>query len=278
MTIVAAWLSDLGPGQRFIECVSDSQVTQNDAHTVIPLLNTSAKLFHIPVIARHPGQSGFFDTIYHVHSMGLAFSGSSLIGLNLSSTMSSLTSQLAGVNDTSVPSLEDVCNLAIRITSIYVKFLGDARNQVPEFQGAVLGWCPVRREYRLIHFRPRSFDDPTIISAPFDLNTVSTGFLMGNHTAEIQSKITTHRVGRSGIAWDNAPKVVIEEVIRNRSYQSIGGGLQRGRGLPNGFSLLASCQPLVLGQPAADLSFRGLSLFDHIGNIGPCFVSMTGSV
>lgn len=109
MTIVAAWLSELGTGRKFIECASDSRVTDKYPNSVFTLLNSSAKIFSIPVIARHPGESGLFDTVYHVHSIGLAFCGSSLIGLNLSSSLSSIVSQLASPNAAHVPKLEDLC-------------------------------------------------------------------------------------------------------------------------------------------------------------------------
>lgn len=277
MTIVAAWLSELGTGKRFLECVADSQVSLDDGRGILPLLNTSAKIFPISIIVRHPGTSGNFDTIHHLHSLGIAFSGSSLIGLNLASTLSALTSQLNGTNPTVIPALTDIACLAMRITSKYVQYLGNAQNGVPLFQAAVLGWCHVTGSYQLIRFGPASRDNPVIVSEHFDLNPIGTVFLMGNHTSDIQRDIETYRSGLDGIAWDNAPKIVIENIIRNNRYESIGGGFQRGRGFSNGFFLYAVGQPIVEGEPAADILFRGLSLSNDIGAVGPCFVGMMGS-
>ena len=277
MTIVAAWLSDFGNGHKFIECVSDSRVSDKDGNSVFPLLNSAAKIFALPIIVRHPGTSGFFDTVHHVHSVGLAFSGSSLIGLNLSSTLATLTSQLASTSPSHIPLFEDLAALAIRITTRYVQSLMAVENKVRAFQSAVFGWCPVAKEYKLISFGPTSSEDPTITVNQFDLVQPGAVFLMGDHTPEIREQIINRRNGLSGIAFAIAPKHVIEEIIRQKSYQSIGGTLQRGQGMEQGFQLVAACQPVVHGEPAADIFFRGLSIFSDIGAVGPCFVSMNMS-
>lgn len=121
MTIVAVWLANnTFPDQSFIECISDSRVTDQDSNrTISQLLNNSAKIFSIPVIARCPGVTGEYDTQYYVNSFGLAFSGSSLIGLNLASTISSMTSQLVGPSSTAVPSFQDVADFSVRVTRKY---------------------------------------------------------------------------------------------------------------------------------------------------------------
>lgn len=278
MTIVAAWLSNMNSGQDFIECVSDSQVTHSDRNSTIPLLNTSAKIFNIPIIARCPSARGFFEDVYHVHSVGMAFSGSSLIGLNLSSTLASLTSQLGGIDQASIPSLNNIADLAIRITRKYVFFLGNANNgQVPLFHCAILGWCRINRQYQLIHFGPTSDRNPEIKVERFNLERYGPVFLMGDNLQDIERDIVSSRSGLTGIQWDVVPKQIVEKVIRERTYPTIGGGLQRGRGLEIGFQLIAAGQPIVYGEPAADILFRGLSIFSDIGAVGPCVVSMNMS-
>jgi hypothetical protein len=277
VTIVAVWLNGASTGQQFIECIADSRVTEEDNnHTISQLLNISAKILSIPIVARCPGPSGSYDIRHHIHSFGLAFSGSSLIGLNLSSTISSLTSQLVGRNKTAIPSFQDIADLAVRITRHYVQDYGNAYGKVPLFQAAIFGWCPVNQTYQLTTFGRSNGHSASVFVKPFDLNTPDSVFLMGDHIEEIQNEIVIHRHNfLASMARDMGPRTIIARIIRARTYLSIGGALQDGRGSSNGFYLCPSVQAVVCGEQVTDeVSFRGLDLYDDIGKIGPCNAHM----
>ena len=101
MTVVAVWLTQQGTSDVLLESVADSKVADGS----FPLLGISAKVFSLPVISCSPVETGAYNDRYHFNPVGLAFSGSSLIGLNLYSTLSALTSQLIGRDHSAIPSL-----------------------------------------------------------------------------------------------------------------------------------------------------------------------------
>ena len=123
---------------------------------------------------------GEYDKQCYANSLGLAFSGSSLIGLNLASTISSLTSQLVGTTNSAIPSFQDVSDFAVRITRKYVDARGKLQGRIPPFQGAIFGWCHLDSRYKLLSFGPTSQHEPSVEASAFDLNAPDSVFLMGS--------------------------------------------------------------------------------------------------
>jgi len=217
---------------------------------------------------------GEYDKQYYANSLGLAFSGSSLIGLNLASTISSLTSQLVGTTNSAIPSFQDVSDFAVRITRKYVDAMGKLQGRIPPFQGAIFGWCHLDSRYKLLSFGPTSQHEPSVEASAFDLNAPDSVFLMGKHVNEIRDRIGTFRQQfQPSPARDIVPRNIIWDVIYTRRYAEIGGALQHGRGSSKGFFLYPSVRSVCDEDKFTyEVSFRGLDLYDDgaVGTIGPC--------
>lgn len=277
MTIVAVWLTNHTHDQSLLECIADSRVTDEDSnHTISQLLNNSAKIFSIPVVARCPGETGEYDTQYYVDSFGLAFSGSSLIGLNLASTISSLTSQLVGRTREAIPSFQDIADFAVRITRKYVDAIGQLQGRVPPFKGAIFGWCHGDSKFKLLSFGPVSTTSPDVFTVLVDLTVPDSVFLMGNHTEEIADRIREFQQRfQPSAARDVVPQNIIWGLIYDRIFEDIGGELQHGRGSSKGFFLYPNVRSVLNEDQQTfrdQVSFRGLDLYDDstVGSVGPC--------
>jgi hypothetical protein len=276
MTIVACWLNRAQAEQLW--AVSDTLVSDEGGGATTSLLDVSSKLFQVPVICRKPDASGFYNEVYHTHSIGLAFSGSSLVGLNLVATLSSITTQLGGAQSSTVPSLADIANLACRLAQKYIFSLGQSRGRVERFEGAVFGYCHVAQSYRAFRFKPMAPDNPTMVLSEENLHEEGYVLLMGDKIEEIRSRITATRREATGIMWHRAPKTVVQGVIASREFPTIGGYLQMGIGTPSGFFLLSVCVPVFEGEPSARILFRGLDIDAEIGHVGGCSVAIPAMV
>mgnify|MGYP001205434862 FL=1 len=276
MTIVAAWVTQRGTDQECLRCVTDARLSTRDGESIFPLTDTGAKLFSIPLNAYSPAASGGYTNRYLSSSLGLAFCGDSLIGLPLASTLSSITSQLINPHTESKPSLEDIGHLSIRIAT---KLKSSMRAARPEgehrgFQMALFGWCEVRERYELRHFGSSSWDS-TIQLETFDLEPRASVFLMGDQVEVIRQEIASRRMNFGGAAWEEAPETIVRAFSHEGGIPSVGGLIQIGRGTKKGFFLWPTIQYVVDGEKILEkVIFRGLDVYDEIGRIGPCSVSI----
>ena len=274
MTIVAAWLTEMGVGQKSVRCVADARLSTRDGESIFPLTDSGAKLFSIPLNAYSPSPSGGYTNRYLSSSLGLAFSGDSLISLTLASTLSSITSQLISPHTESKPSLEDIGHLSVRIATKLKSGMRAARpgGEHRGFQMALFGWCPVKERYELRHFRSSSWDS-TIQLETFELEPRASIFLMGDQVEVIRTEIERRRMGLGGIAWELVPEDIVRRFASEGGIPSVGGQIQIGRGTKKGFYLWPTVQYVADGERIKEkLIFRGLDVYEEIGHIGPCQV------
>ena len=149
---------------------------------------------------------------------------------------------------------------------------------------SISGFCPVERVFKIFHISPTpSFTGADGLDVSVDSYTrqgVSDDFvlLLGDKQNDIASKITEFReaIEDQNIRWWRAPKYVLENIISERTYPTIGGHLQLGICMSNGFTPYSTCQPAEGEGSRAFLSYLGFNVSGDAQKVGNCFVGITG--
>lgn len=274
MTAVVCWVNkETNPP--FVWAASDSRVTVNGS----VLSDSIVKLFSVPVVCRRPGDTGFFDTVYFNHSMGLAVAGNAILGLSLYATLVPLTTSLIGPDESASPSLRDLAELVARLHRELSRQIGVLAPQTVPTEVLVFGYCRRFNEDQIYRLSPdfgqgqeRGFE--TQVSRA-DTSDAAAIVQLGSHKIEIASRIAEVRTREvRGTLWWRAPQHVLQSVIRSEEFPEIGGGLQLAWASSTGVSLITPLQVSASGTQA--MSYSGFDLSEVIGPIGPCQVGMTG--
>lgn len=279
MTIVACWVSREMTTPS-LWAVSDSRISKPSPQSSqrVTLIDEGQKIFSLPLICRKPGNGGFFSETYHVHSVGLAFAGDTLIGLNVASVLVPLLTNLCGYEESHVPSVEDIALLVSRVAMKYVKSLG-SRIGVANYEAAVLGYCYKQHRLRMFRIAFRTGNGELATGCDeMQLDDPSYVLLLGSQTKNVDESIRRERIGGdvSSIQYSRAPKRVVESLVQAETYQEIGGSIQLGIATQHGFNPYAVLNPIEKGKPQATLRFVGVDFSEDIGRIGDCQVSMMG--
>jgi hypothetical protein len=260
--------------------VSDSRISKPTQHVSerLTLIDEGQKIFSLPLICRKPGNEGFFSETYHTHSVGLAFAGDTLIGLNVASVLVPLLTNLCGYEESHIPSIEDIALLVNRIAMKYVKSLG-SRIFVVRYEAAVMGYCYRQRRLRMFRLTFRTGNGGLVTGCDeMQLDNPSYVLLLGSQKKNVDEAIQRERIGSdvSSIQYSRAPKRVVESLVQAETYQEIGGSIQLGIATQHGFNPYAVLKPIEKGKLQATLKFVGVDFSEDIGRIGDCQVSMMG--
>lgn len=274
MTTIACWFNREKSAPSVWVC-GDSKISSPTA----TLLESGAKIFSVPVLCFSPGESGFFDRpIYRTH-LGLAYAGSSLVGLNLNAALTTCLSRLN--TQSGPPSLRSIAELTIRLLSVYVSQLAVSSGAGALCEIALVGFCPIEGELQIYYLRPsvEAVGIEYIIQA-HGANSESNGFvlLLGTDKDRISRRIQEDRRNSNDLIWWRVPKNVIRGEIHESENLRIGGHMQLGICSHAGFDIYSLCLPRRVGSPEAYLSYLGFDLDRDIGDIGGCFVGIPGMV
>ncbi len=269
MTTIACWFNQEQQNHSIWVC-GDSKISSGNTS----LLESGAKIFSIPVICFAPGLSGFFDKQIYRSDIGLAYAGSSLVGLNLNAVLTTCLSRLNFIHQ--LPSLDDIVEFAGRLIRLYVSQLSVSSGAAALCEIAIVGFCTLEHKLKIYHLLPQSSDAGIVYKSEVysDGQTLDNFvLLLGADKKRILSQIETEReMYGSGIAWWRVPKRVIEAEISSPQHCSIGGHPQLGICNQLGFYVYSLCRP----SPNQFLSYLGFDVANDIGTIGGCIVGMPG--
>ena len=283
MTHVACWVNgETQPAQ--VWAVSDSRVVVGSS----VLSDSVAKLFSLPLLCRRPGASGFFDSLYFSHSVGLAVAGNAILSLNLYASLVPILSNLIGTpmnNGTisdAIPSLEDIAGLVGRLERELCLQIGATMGSRALGEALIFGHCFRTNTNRVFRLSPvenrEKVPSLEIICEEQDLSAPERVVLLGVRQTEIAQRITDMRSSfpHRDIRWWRAPEFVLKRMLDDRSYDSIGGAIQRARAGAYGVNIFANVRPLEVGKPAAVMEYLGMDILHVIGAIGPCYLGLGG--
>jgi len=268
MTTIACWFNKEHPNHSTWVC-GDSKISSPTS----TLLESGAKIFSVPVMCLAPSNTGFFDKQVYYANIGMAYAGSSLVGLNLNAALSTCLSRLNTHGNP--PSLSDIANFASRLLHLYVSQLSVTAGVNALCEIAIVGHCPMENELKIYHLEPQvdvtSFRYNT---TPYSSSGSGDEFvlLLGADKGRILSQINAQRSGQRDIAWWRKPMRVIEDEVSASENRKIGGHLQLGICNQFGFQAYSLCRP----PPSPFLSYLGFDVASDFGNIGGCRIGMPG--
>lgn len=275
MTIVATWLNKESGVPR-LWSVSDSRLSLPSS-----VFDFGAKLFSIRLSCLEAGPDGFINKVHFTNTIGFSFAGSSLMGLNLHALLSHFLGNLTSpTQQREIPSMEDVANFAKNLIEHLIQ-----EHQMTMLQGtppvcevAISGYCVKKSEFQVFHLSPVPGIGPIQVNvSKIDFSDDQTVHLLGDHKLEIANLIEEARLTllEKNIKWWRAPQNVIERVIKDKVFSTIGGDLQLGFTTHFGFQLVSLCRPIEEGKPASTFFHQNIDVGSpKFNTIGPCMLNI----
>jgi hypothetical protein len=279
MTSIVCWFNK--EASESIWIVGDSRISKNSGKENTVLIDSGAKLFGIPVICRKPSETGFFDNLFYVNTLGMAYAGSSLVGLNVQAALSTILTNLCSVG--AIPSLSEIANYSANLVQDYIRSLGTIACDRAICEISLCGFCHVERQFKIAHLKPNVCVTSIDVDAElFASNQVDDGFflLLGDKKDYVKDKIVSLREKQKekDIRWWRSPKFAIGELIDKGDFNTIGGHLQLGIVNQAGYSPYSVCRPIEGEEPKSYLSYLGFDVSGNFSQVGSCFVGINGMV
>lgn len=275
MTTIACWFNKESTSQPpSVWICGDSKVSTSSSSTT--LIESSPKIFAIPVRCFVGGASGFFDKLFSNTTIGVAYAGNSLVGLTFNSALATCLARLNSMS--TPPALDDIAKFSSKLLEMYVRQLAFAFPRNAECEIALVGFCPVEARNKIYHLTP-SVDSGNLqycVATYGDQQADDFVLVLGKDTTRIKENIRLLRMNKEkDLSWWRAPKEVVSSEVRTPLHATIGGHLQLGIGTHQGFELYSVAQTSD-GGSGDYLSYLGLDVSGDFGRIGPCWVGMTG--
>lgn len=278
MTAIAIWCDHEASDNAMLWVAADSRVSGTNG-TI--LIEDGAKIFGLPIVCRSPGDDGFFSHIYHEHTYGYCFAGSTLMGQNAFLSIMPLLSNLISP-DSYIPSLSDIAQHALALFSRSFDEYKQRVGQNAVFEAAIFGYCHREQNLSAFHFSPEIGDDgiARIMLTPHQGMKDKQFIYLGDDKAVMCSLIEEafSRESIPGRPVSRIPRYIIQDKIDDGSCGSIGGDIQLARADRFGFIPLTLCKPRWPGQPDAYMSYLGRELTPDIAWVGQAGVGMIGVV
>ncbi|MBD2293608.1 hypothetical protein H6G06_08925 [Anabaena sphaerica FACHB-251] len=276
MTTVVCWLNK-DRGVNKIWAVSDTRIsrsnTSSSSNDYSILLDSGAKLFPLYIKCRNI--MSFEDKAYFEHTIGMEYAGSSLIGLNLYATLVYLL-QNCSSNEGAFPSILDIANLAATLLKRMIREVGVINRTGAICELAIFGFCQVSSEFKIIHLYQKDKDNPLDIVVTEE-NTLDDNHLLilGDKKKEIRQLIENKRAEyvENEFLWWYSPKEVIESLIEEEKFNTIGGSIQTCIAAESEFKIYANAFPRKQGIQQEKILYQNIDPDDMI-NLGNCFIAL----
>ncbi|GAA1153113.1 hypothetical protein [Nocardioides aquiterrae] len=237
------------------------------------------KVYEIPVVVRSPSKSGFFDEVSLATTIGIGCAGHTLVFQNVSQTLTSAFANLNGASG-QLPSLFELASFAASVTTEVVSQLAVLRPDAHGVSLIVGGVDPRLGTAMAYSVRPAISADAYSVFEGFRVEQCdleAAAYFVGDHVGEAERRLAELvEEAAHPIARERAPLQVVREFINDASKTTIGGSLELGFTMGPRFQRVATVEPSVWGQPAAQLMLNGFRIDDI--HVGPCAVGIMGMV
>ncbi|MBD2692416.1 hypothetical protein [Anabaena catenula] len=276
MTTVVCWLNK-DRGVNKIWAVSDTRIsrsnTSSSGNDYSILLDSGAKLFPLYIKCRNI--MSFEDKAYFEHTIGMAYAGSSLIGLNLYATLVYLL-QNCSSNEGAVPSILDIANFAATLLKRMIREVGEINPTGASCELAIFGFCHVSSEFKIIHLDPDTKDN-TLDIVVTEENTLDDNhlLLLGDKRKEIRQLIENKRAEyvKNEFSWWYSPKEVIESLIEEEKFNTIGGAIQTCIAAESEFKIYANAFSTEQGIKQETTFYQNIDISKMV-SLGNCFIAI----
>jgi len=277
MTAISIWCNHEISENPGLWIAADSRVHTSSGS----LIDDAAKVFALPVVCRSPGANGLFTERYYDRSYGYCFAGDTLLGQNAYLSLAPLLSNLVSSNRYK-PSLDDVARYIHSYLSRTFDACKSHRAERSLFEVVLFGYCPVTNSLSAYHFFPTCEKDVFEMTCQPHKNMQENDFLyLGDEKSRVISKIRTALEADSstiaafiaaskGRPLSRIPRYVIQDLINDETFPTIGGDLQLGIADKFGFRALPLCKPSTSG--LAIISYLGRELAPDLQYVGTALV------
>ncbi|MBD2295872.1 hypothetical protein H6G06_20940 [Anabaena sphaerica FACHB-251] len=279
MTTVVCWLNKSEEEHR-LWSIADTQISRKDRDVLgkqivyTELLKYGAKIFPLYIKCK----TDFFSpNPYFEHSIGMAYAGASLIGLNIYATLANILQNLNNCNK-EIPSISDVANCVKNLLELMAISVG-ASGSDATCEIAIFGFCYPSYQFKIFHLETDiSSGKLEIKVTEGDISNDNYFLLLGSKKDEIRTFIYQKRTEyeKTHLEWWYAPEKVIKEIVSEKKFNGIGGSVQRGISTKSGFQLYSYVVPLNKGDSQAGILYQNIDIFQEIGLVGNCIIGIPG--
>jgi len=268
MTAIANWVNKEN-NQKSIWTIGDTKISDLSSKTSLSL--ESSKIFELQIICKdisgHPEKR---EKYYH-HSIGFAFAGSSLVGLNCYATLNTILSNLGGTKD-EIPDIKSIASIVSKVVDYYSKSICSNDNN---FEALTYGFCHKSFKFKRFYIsKKNNLND--IVYSEEEIEDENIIYLLGDKKTEIAEEIKSQMKfleNEKNLDYWRTPLKVISEIITSGKYESIGGGTQLN------IATIIGCNPYqsVGEEKMSFMKFRNIDIYYDIGHqVGNCIIAIDG--
>lgn len=240
----------------------------NSNNTTLTLENS--KVFEFLIQCTDLSAGPYNRPIYFRHSIGFAYAGSCLVGLNCNATLNTILLKL-GSGQKGIPDLKSISIMAAKVVDYYAKSICNANSQ---FEALIYGYCPTKKRLERYHIHKGEVENEyTFISTSLNSEEV---FLLGDQKENIFKEIQFEMdqiIDKQSIDYWRSPLKTLSKITTSSKYSSIGGGTQLN------ISDASGCEPYqaIRERSDSDMKFRNIDIhYDIDIRVGNCFIAING--
>jgi len=273
MTAILSWFNKENGTSPYIITVGDTKISGTEGTLTLE----GAKVLELPIKCKDLTTP--LQEIYFSSSIGFAFAGSTLIGLNVYCYLQTVLSNLGGLKQNN--NLPDYKSIADKAKEVLLLYTTSVRS-VSELM--LFGFCPKYKTPFICTIKPKSTENGIDydIEIKEQFSDKVDVLLIGDKKKEIKemidNKLATEATPHPLNYW-RAPARVLREIIERNEFDTIGGNLQLATVSLYRFDTYSIVMPIKGEEPKATMRFRNFDVFDDIGKaVGECHVSINGMV
>lgn len=272
MTAILSWLIKDKDDNPFFMTVGDTKISQMDGLKTLTL--EGAKILELVIKCKDLSTPQQF--VYHNSSIGFAFAGSSLVALNTYTLLQSIFSNIGGLSKTNnLPDFPSLADIAKKALEFYFKSIRSNCEII------LFGFCPKHNSPHIATIS--SFLEDGKITTTVNIKNEFAKEVSVVHIGDKRDEILINIEKRlrdevlfSTNYW-RTPAMVLEELINQGKYDTIGGNLQIVTVHFDKFSMFSHLISKNGDARFGEMKFRNIDIFSEIGQeIGDCFNAISG--
>lgn len=247
--------------------ITDSRISQKGQFSAYsPIGDYAIKLFPVEVNVYSNGahRAGMFEHHENMFSFGLAYTGSSIVGLNFHATLSILLRDVISLNPKSILPFEAICLYATKLLGEFIKEFGVNMGHGCACSIVLCGYCMKNKRQEVYKIEPT--DTPHNLTCEiYEFRSEDDVLILGDETEQIRDEINktraTYPIGTIG--WFRAPWKALSNICQNGSIATVGGYPQVGCLFGDQFKIFRTTHEAT-PNGNAELSFAGIHHRDEI--------------
>lgn len=265
MTLIMAWRE---LDQDLVWVASDSRLSApGELAGRILLSDIAAKVLTVPVVLRYRIGDDMLGRVVQQETFILAFSGSSLVAMQVYAAVSAAWSQLITFNESRLPTIGTFAAHIKIFLKEYAVSVSGAFGKLQQCACILLGACPVSKKIEGWCLETIMADRQVDVAhRELDLSPGSIE-LFGSGKTKAETFLADVTCNNP-MGWNREPLNMLRQRLRDGFAADVGGAVQIGYATPYGCFLAYDVQPVEDGV-GVQAQFRGIEMskIEALGNI-----------